>query len=212
MRRLLLVAFVLGTFGMLPTLAEPVSLFNGRDLSGWVFDVKGEADPESIWSVRDGLLICRGTPPGVIRTTQDYGDYELTLEWRWAPGTRGGNSGLLLHCSKPRELGIWPRSIEVQLGSGNAGDFWMIGETLEVSADRKPATGRRIPNLTKDSENAVGEWNTLRVRCQDRRIAVWVNDDMVNAGSHCSTSRGAISLQSEGGEIHVRKLVLHPLD
>ena len=191
--------------------ADPIPLFNGTDLSGWTFDVKGDADPASIWSVHDGLLVCKGRPTGVIRTDRSYSNYVLTVEWRWAPGSEGGNSGCLVHCSKPRELDIWPKSIEVQLGKGDAGDFWTIGETIEVSPERKPESGRRILNLTDNSEKPVGEWNTMRVRCEGRNIVVWVNGDKVNEGTHCSASEGAISLQSEGAEIHFRKVELTPL-
>ena len=209
---LILVAMAFSTATALPAAeGAPIPLFNGRDLSGWTFDVRTDADPHSIWSVKDGLLVCRGKPAGVIRTESDYGDYELTLEWRWAPGTQGGNSGCLIHCSQPRELDIWPKSIEVQLGKDNAGDFWVIGETIEVSAERKPAKGRRILNLTDGSEKPVGEWNTMRIRCDGNSVTVWVNGDKVNEGTQCSVSKGAICLQSEGAEIHFRKVELQPI-
>jgi hypothetical protein len=196
---------------LITAVAEPVALFNGRDLQGWTFDLQGEPDPQTTWSVQDGLLVCQGKPPGVIRTEKEYGNYELTVEWRWTPGTAGGNSGVLIHCSKPRELGIWPRSLEVQLGKGNAGDFWTIRETIEVDSARQPAKGRRILNLTDDSEKPVGEWNTLRVRCAGRQVSVWVNGDKVNEGSNCSASAGAICLQSEGAPIQFRTVELNPL-
>lgn len=213
MRSILLAICLFSLAGLQPCVAgDPVSLFNGKDLSGWTFDVNDNADPKSIWSVQDGLLICKGKPAGVIRTGKDYGDYELTVEWRWAPGTEGGNCGVLVHCSKPRELGIWPKSIEVQLASGNAGDFWVIGETIRVSDEHEPRKGRRILNLTDDSEKPLGEWNTMRVRCEGGSITVWVNGDKVNEGVDCSVSRGAICLQSEGAEIHFRKVALKPLD
>jgi len=197
----------IATFG-----AEAIPLFNGKDLSGWTFDVSNDIDPATIWSVQDGLLLCTGKPTGVIRSKKDYGDYELTVEWRWAPGTEGGNGGCLVHCTKPRELGIWPKSIEVQLASGDAGDFWVIGESIEVSPERKPAEGRRIFNLTDNSEKPVGEWNTLRIRCEGRSIMVWVNGDKVNEVSNCSASNGAICLQSEGAEIHFRRIELMPIE
>lgn len=192
--------------------SEAVPLFNGKDLSGWNFDVKGGADPKTIWSVQDGILVCKGKPAGVVRTDKDYRNYELTLEWRWAPGTQGGNSGCLVHCSKPRERDIWPKSLEVQLASGNAGDFWTIGETIVVPVERKPKEGRRIPNLTDDSEKPVGEWNAMRIRCEGDRVTVWVNGDKVNEGTGCSATAGAISLQSEGAEIHFRKVELTPIE
>jgi len=192
--------------------AEVVQLFNGRNLDGWTFDVKDDADPKDIWSAQDGILICKGRPAGVIRTEAAHGNYELTLQWRWPAGTERANSGCLIHVSTPRELDIWPKSLEVQLGKGDAGDFWAIGETIEVPPERKPASGRRIPNLTDNSERPAGEWNTLRIRCEGRSVIVWVNGDKVNEGMECSASNGAIGLQSEGTEIHFRKVELRPLN
>lgn len=208
---LLCIAFGCFCCATLAAAEKVVPLFNGKDLSGWTFDVENEANPKEIWSVQDGVLVCKGVPAGVIRTEQDYSNYELTLEWRWAPGTKGGNSGLLLHSSDPRQMGIWPKSLEVQLMSGNAGDFWQIHETIDVPADRKPGEGRRIPNLTDGSEKPVGEWNTMKVVSKDGSLTVWVNGEKVNEGTNCSAKKGAICLQSEGAEIHFRKVELKPV-
>ncbi len=192
--------------------AEPAALFNGRDLSGWTFDViDSKVKPEDVWSVRDGLLVCKGRPPGVIRTEKaDYADYELTVEWRWAPGGKPGNSGLLIHASKPREMFVWPKSIEVQLGAGNAGDFWTIGEKLTVP--NTTPQGRRWLKRQESVEKPPGEWNTMRVRCQADTLKVWVNDVLMNEAAGLSATRGALCLQSEGAEIHFRKVELKPLD
>ncbi len=191
--------------------AEPIALFNGRDLEGWTFDViDPEVKPEAVWSVRDGMLICKGRPPGVIRTAGDHQDYELVLEWRWAPGGKPGNSGLLVHASKPRESFVWPRSLEVQLGGGNAGDFWMIGESVTVAGSTP--LGRRWLKRQESAEKPPGEWNTMRVRCKGDHITVWVNDVLMNEGTALTATKGAICLQSEGGEIHFRKVALTPLE
>ena len=57
---------------------EPQSLFNGKDFEGWTFDVLDpEVKPEAVWSVADGILVCKGRPPGVMRTVKEYSDYEL---------------------------------------------------------------------------------------------------------------------------------------
>lgn len=191
--------------------AEPVALFNGKDLAGWTFDViDSEVKPEAIWSVSDGLLVCKGKPPGVIRTVKDdYSNYELTLEWRWSPGAKPGNSGLLIHASKPREMFVWPKSLEVQLGSGNAGDFWMIGEKVTVAGSTPQ--GRRWLKRQESTEKPPGEWNTMRVRCHGENVTVWVNDTLMNEGTGLTATRGAICLQSEGAEIHFRKVELTPI-
>ncbi len=191
--------------------AEPAALFNGKNLDGWTFDViDPKVKPEQIWSVADGILICKGRPPGVIRTEKDYENYEITVEWRWPEGGKPGNSGLLVHCSTPRERFIWPKSLEVQLAHENAGDFWMIGE--KVTVPNATPQDRRWVKRQNSVEKPVGEWNTMRVRCEGDRISVWVNGVLMNEGSDITATKGAICLQSEGAEIHFRKVELAPID
>lgn len=190
--------------------AEKQSLFNGKDFEGWTFDMIDPAvKPETVWSVDEGILICKGRPPGVMRTVKDYSNYELTIEWRWAPGGKPGNSGVLIHASKPREMFVWPKSVEVQLGHGNAGDFWMIGETLTV-ANAQPQ-GRRWWKKGEGNEKPPGEWNTARIRCEGEKVTVWINDKLMNEGSGLSATKGAICLQSEDGEVHFRKVDVVPI-
>jgi len=144
-----------------------------------------------------------------VRTKEVFENYELTLEWRWAPDGKPGNSGVLVHAGKPRERSIWPKSIEVQLAHESAGDFWLIGETITV--DGREAIGRRIPNGGTAAEKPVGEWNELRVRCEGGRITVYVNGVLMNEGRDASATRGAICLQSEGVEVHFRNIRLAPI-
>lgn len=193
--------------------AEPVKLFNGKDFEGWVFDnIDPKATPESVWSVADGLIICKGRPPGVIRTAKDYSNYELVVEWRWAPGGKPENSGILVHASTPKETFVWPKSIEVQLGHGDAGDFWMIGETVTVAGKEADAKGRRWIKNGDSAEKVPGEWNVAKVRCEGDKITVWINGTLMNEGLHLSATKGAICLQAEGGEIHFRKVELTPIE
>jgi hypothetical protein len=191
--------------------AEPQALFNGTDFSGWIFDgIDPETPPASVWSVRDGVIICKGRPPGVMRTAQDFSDYELTVEWRWAPGTKPGNSGILVHSSKPRETFVWPKSIEVQLAADHAGDFWMIGESVTVAGAE--AQGRRWLKKAASAEKPPGEWNTAKLRCVGDKLTVWINGTLMNEGTGLSAVKGAICLQCEGGEVHFRKIELTPVE
>jgi hypothetical protein len=209
-----------GTSG--PKAAIP--LWNGRDLAGWHADVPaadGGAQVPPSFAVRDGVLVSDGKPEGHLITDQSFADYRLTLEWRW-PG-EPGNCGVLVHSSTPRRLyGMFPQSIECQLHAGNAGDFWCIGEDITVPdmetrrgpKDRWGVDGdraRRIKNLTDGSEKPNGEWNTMVIECRGRSVSVWVNGDLVNAGSECTADRGRIALQAEGAKCEFRRVELQPL-
>jgi hypothetical protein len=200
---------VIGILGSATTLfaAEPVSLFNGKDLSGWTYHL---ADPnakmEDVWSAADGVLVCKGKPAGYLRTKEDYENYRLTLEWRW-PG-QGGNNGVLVHTTTPGALGVWPKSIEVQLANENAGDFWVIGTELDVPNEAERKKDRRHLNLTDGSEKPLGEWNKMEIVCRGDEIIVKVNDELVNHATNVSQTKGAISLQSEGTPIEFRNIEL----
>jgi hypothetical protein len=197
-------------FSTLAFAAEPQALFNGKDFEGWTFDVLDPAvGPEAVWSVSEGVLSCKGRPPGVMRTVKEYSNYELLVEWRWAPGAKPGNSGVLIHASKPREMFAWPKSVEVQLAHENAGDFWVIGESLTV-ADSQPQ-GRRWWKKGGSNEKPPGEWNTARIRCEGKSVRVWINGKLMNEGTALSVTQGAICLQSELGEVQFRKVELTPV-
>jgi hypothetical protein len=200
------------------------SLFNGKDLTGWDVDVPA-ADSNvrlrSPFEVRDSLLVSLGEPRGHLLSDSSYRDYRLEIEYRFAAAP--GNAGVLVHASTPRALyGMFPRSIEVQMESGNAGDFWCIVEDIRVpDMERRrgaPAEwgitegkARRIVNLTDDSEKPVGEWNSMVIEAVGRAIRVWVNGTLVNDGSDATADRGHIALQSEGSEVEFRKLSLTPI-
>ncbi len=190
-----------------------VSLFNGKDLTGWVAFVpdaqKTGITPESVWSVEDGVLICRGTPHGYIRTQREYTNFILRLEWRFNPVTRqAGNSGVLLRQIGPDK--IWPRSIEAQLHSGNAGDFWNIDQ-FEMKTDPERTRGRNT-RKTHDAERPVGEWNEYEIVVHGGDVILRVNGQEVNRAWDAMVVPGRICLQSEGAEIHFRNIRIVPLD
>jgi hypothetical protein len=190
---------------------KATALFNGKDLSGWTHVL---SDPnvkmEDVWSVADGMLVCKGVPSGYIRTKGEYENYRLVVEWRWKPGGKGGNNGVLVHTTEPGALGVWPKSVEVQLAHENAGDFWVIGTELDVPNEAERKKGRRHLNLTDGSEKPIGEWNTMEIVCRGDEIEVKVNGETVNHATAVSQTKGAISLQSEGTEVHFRKVELTP--
>jgi hypothetical protein len=205
--------------------ATPVQLFNGKDLTGWHSDVPAadkNPDIKPSFMARDGMLVSLGKPGGHLITDKVYENFRLELEYRFAK--EPGNCGVLVYASTPRELyGMFPKSIEVQMHHQNAGDFWCIGENIEVvdMEARRPKgkdqkfggtekDARRILNLTDGSEKPVGEWNKMIIECKGNELKVWVNGDMVNHGTNCTASKGQIALQAEGVEVEFKGLTLTP--
>ncbi|WP_373522580.1 DUF1080 domain-containing protein [Aquiflexum sp.] len=202
--------------------AQSTSLFNGKDLEGWYMDVPDLEKDSSLripFIVREGMLVSLGTPQGHLITEKEFENYRLEVEYRF-PG-KPGNCGVLVHASAPRILyNMFPKSIEVQMMHENAGDFWCIGEDIQVpdmEERRGPkdnwgvieGKGRRIINLTDNSENPKGEWNHMLIECKDNTIKVWVNGDLVNHGFGATATKGKIAIQAEGAEVEFRKLVLY---
>jgi hypothetical protein len=204
---------------------ENPPLFNGKDLSGWLVDVP-EADSVSglppSFIVRDSMLISMGEPRGHLITEKTYQNYRLTVSYRF-PGMPG-NCGVLVHASTPRFLyKMFPKSIEVQMEHNNAGDFWVIGEDIEVDnmiARRGPKEdwgvtedkARRILNLSDTAENPLGSWNTMVVECVKDEVKVWINDVLVNHGYHATAQSGKIAIQAEGSIVEIRTLFLEPIE
>ncbi len=201
-------------------------LFNGKDLSGWEADVPARDTDQSLrdsFIVRNGVLVSLGKPEGHLLTRNAYRDYRLEVEYRF-PG-EAGNCGVLVHASRPRALyKMFPQSIEVQMMSGNAGDFWVIQEDIKVKdmEKRRPrkegekwggreGDARRILNLTDSSEKPLGQWNTMVIEARGRTIKAWVNGDLVNDGFDATADRGRIALQAEGAEVEFRKVQIGPL-
>ncbi len=219
--RLLILFIALSGYACKNSEQKPQSLFNGSDLSGWHVDVPAmDTNPDTLnpFIVRDGMLVSLGTPGGHLITDDEYQNYSLHVEYRFA-GTPG-NCGVLIHASTPRALyGMFPKSMEVQMQHQHAGDFWCIVEDITVpdmESRRGPeenwgiteGKGRNIKNLTDGSEHPVGAWNTMLIEAVGNEIKVWVNGDLVNHGFNCTAQKGQIAIQAEGSEVEFRKIEL----
>jgi len=204
-----LVAFLSFDTAAAPTSGDEVVLFDGTDTDAWTFHL---SDPskrfEDVWSVRDGVLCCEGNPAGYVRTRDEFTNFALSLEWRFDPARGAGNSGVLL-----RRIGedkVWPRSIEAQLQSGNAGDFWNIDE-FPMRAEPRRTNGRHTQRAAPSSERPLGEWNRYDILVDGPRVELRVNGVLQNTADWCAEVGGHICLQSEGAFIEFRDVRLRPI-
>ncbi len=184
-----------------------IALFDGTSFKGWTAHLNDNGKMEDVWTIRDGVLICEGKPGGYIRTTSDFKNYVLRLRWRFDPAKGAGNSGVLLRMVGPDK--VWPKSVEAQLHSGNAGDFWNI-ENYVMTTDPARTNGRNTKK-THANERPLGEWNEYEIIVNKGDVILRVNGEELNRASGVEANAGKICLQSEGAEIHFRDIRLIPL-
>jgi hypothetical protein len=57
-----------------------IELFNGKDINGWDYALADAAVPrDAVWSVKDGLLICKGTPIGVLYSQRKFTNFRAVV-------------------------------------------------------------------------------------------------------------------------------------
>jgi len=190
-------------------------LFNGRDLAGWV-DVNTSPDT---WKVRDGLLVCRGQPIGVMRSDRQYENFILHIEWMHLEA--GGNSGTFVWSegTVPADRRL-PKGCEVQMlelewpnlnreKDGTPRPLaYVHGELFGANGlTTTPDNPRGTRSMSRENRcKGKGEWNTYDVVCVDGVIKLAVNGRFVNGISKSSVKKGYICLESEGAEIHFRNI------
>lgn len=190
-------------------------LFNGKDLTGWV-DVN--TSPET-WSVKDGLLVCSGLPIGVMRSNQQYENFILEIEWRHMQP--GGNSGIFLWCDAiAQERTRLPKGMEVQMleldwvnqhkkKDGSLPPVAYVHGELFGAGGMTATPENPRGNRSKSLENrckGAGQWNRYVVVAVDGNVKLSVNGKFVNGIRDASVKKGYLCLESEGKEIHFRKI------
>jgi hypothetical protein len=185
-----------------------VSLFNGKDFTGWYtyLDSSGKnKDPKGVFKVENGMIHILDVPMsegksdnGYLATSQDFSNVRLHAEYKWgakraSEGKR--NSGLLYLAVGPDA--IYPTSLECQIEETDVGDLWivngaavtafLIAPSMPVYDDDMQA-GTRVRSAPGDSlrvlksgdfENRDG-WNTVEVIIQGDRSTHLVNGRIVN--------------------------------
>lgn len=172
-----------------PADSEWKSLFNGKDLTGWV--VHGTEK----WYVEDGILICESGPDedyGYLKTEETFKDFELTVEFKQEAN---GNSGIFFRSSVEGTI-ISGWQVEVAPPNHDTGGVYeSYGRGWLVT----------IPD-EKENILKMGEWNQMRIRVVGDQVTTWLNDqEMVNfSDEKIGEAEGSIALQiHDGGGIRV---------
>lgn len=121
-------------------------LFDGKSTAGWRNYQKDSVGPG--WKVENGELSRVEKDAGDIITKDEFGAFELTLDYKIS---EGGNSGLMYHV-KETEKRPWQTGPEIQIQDNKAGHD-----------PQKAGWLYQFYSSDKDSTKPAGEWNTLRI-------------------------------------------------
>jgi len=169
---------------------KSVSLFNGKDLTGWT--IHGTEK----WYVENGELICESGPDkqyGYLSTNKDYKNFELTLEFKQEAN---GNSGVFFRSSiEGVKISGWQCEV-APINRHTGGIYESYGRGWLIQ-----------PDSTKEKYLKTGKWNKLKLRVVGDEVTTWLNehqmiylkDEKIGAGN------GFIALQiHDGGGIRVK--------
>lgn len=175
-----------------PAWGSPISLFNGKDLTGWT-----PHGGQSRWAVVNGLLT-NGGGGGNLITTRTFEDFKLHVEFRYPAGS---NSGVYLRGRYEVQIEDSPRDREP--------------EPIDIGA----VYGFLPPN--EAAAHPAGEWQMFDITLVGRRVTVVLNGRTVIAdqvipgitGGALDSNEGApgpIYLQGDHGPVEFRRVVLTP--
>lgn len=188
--RLSLSLFILVSISVAAFAQKKLTLFNGKDLSGW--KIYGTEK----WYVEDGLLVCESGPDkeyGYLGTEQKFKDFELTLEFKQEAN---GNSGVFFHSSiEGTKIAGWQAEVAPP-GSSTGGIYESYGRGWLI----KPAA-------EKDKALKMGEWNKMTVKVVGNQVTTYLNGtEMITLNDEKIGGKdGCIALQiHSGGGIKVK--------
>ena len=197
-----------------------VSMFNGKDLTGWKGLVenpiarskmkpaelaKKQATADDLmrrdWKVENGMLVFEGDGYDNLCSSKMYGDIEMYVDWKIAPE---GDAGIYLRGSP--QVQIWDTSrtnVGAQVGSGG------LYNNQKYQAD---------PLLVAD--NPVNEWNSFYIRMEGDKVTVYLNGKLVTDNVTLENfwdrslpifPEDAIELQAHGTRVEYRDIYVREI-
>ena len=193
-----------------------VSLFNGRDFSGW----KLPAGDNGHWQVLDGVIDydAQSEAPGDknLWSAGEYGDFVLRLEWRIKDTPYVNPNVPIIRLDGTHKKGPDGKEIRLAVPDSDSGVYvrgssraqiniwaWPIGsgEVYGYRMDPKmPPDVRAGVTPKANADRDIGEWNAFEITMTGDRLTVALNGVTVldNARLPDVPARGPIALQHHG--------------
>jgi hypothetical protein len=146
------------------------SLFNGKDLTGWVYGKAGKGLNKSGkgYQVENGVIYCTVRDGGNLYTEKEYADFTLRFEFKL---TENANNGIGIRA--PLE-----------------GDSAYVGMEIQVLDDSGPAYKNLHPEQYHGSiydvfackrgfQKPLGEWNQEEITAHGRHVTITLNGQVI---------------------------------
>jgi Domain of Unknown Function (DUF1080) len=195
-------------FGLQLAAAEkPVSIFNGKDFTGW------EGDTAGTWRIEDGVIVGGSLDKVVPRneflcTTKSCENFELKVTFKLVGDRDKANAGIQF---RTRRI---PNHHEVSGYQADMGqDYWgaLYDESRRKKVLAKPEKAV-VEKLVKHNE-----WNEYTIRCEGPRIRLWLNGTLTvdyTESEEKIDRTGIIGLQVHGGgktKVYYKNIMMEEL-
>ena len=163
-----------------------ISLFNGKDLTGW------QVVNDGVFSVTNGTLhIERGM--GWLRSEKEFGDFVLEAEWRGLETNY--NSGFFVRsglAGKPFPDGGWQIN-------------------LKQSALGALVKGKDVVLQSKTPAKPASKWTKFRMEVRGKSLTLFVNGERAWEFTELEPARGYVGIQAEGKQMEFRDVRIQEL-
>jgi hypothetical protein len=191
-------------------------LFDGTTTAGWR-GFHRQTLPEG-WQAVDGALTRVG-PAADIVTVDEFGDFELTLDWTISPN---GNSGVFYRVTEDDAV-MWHTAPEYQI--------------IDNAYSKEPLKPVQLAGANydlhpplRDATRPIGSWNRTRLLVRGAHVEHWLNglkvveyelwspdwERFVRASkfkdypNYARARRGHIGLQDHGDTVAFRNIKIRP--
>ena len=169
-----------------------IGLFDGKTTFGWT-----AVNPQ-YWDANfvAGELKTLGSGKAkaeLLRTTAQFDDFELSLEFKAGPQT---NSGVFIR-TNPKPKNAARDCYEINIATPTKSDY---------------STGAIVNRAKTDVQVSVDQWHKMKIKAVGDRIQVWVDDQpTADFKDPSPLGLGYIGLQAKQGEVAFRNIRLKPL-
>jgi hypothetical protein len=198
--------------------AEPgfTPLFNGKDLTGWVYGRRGTAENKTGngYQVENGVIFSTKADGGNLYTEKEYADFAFRFDFRL---TENANNGIAIRAPLSGDAAY--AAIEIQVLDDGGSQYTALKPFQYHGSIYGVVPSKR------GFQKPVGEWNSEEITAKGRRITVVLNgttivdanlDDVkdeavLKAHPGLANTRGHIGLLGHGTRVEFRRLRIKEL-